>query len=521
MKNQNGSFLENMRISYKFLFPLILTTAILFLLLGTYIQNIVSNNLEVKLQQKVRSQLSFLSLVSASYIESYDLASLTVFKNAALEDSEVKQVIFKDLDGKSYLTEAEVPSESYPHIEKEILNSSKEKIGTTTLYYSREQNDHLIMQLRGTILVALSFITVISIILVLIVAKFLDQKINSVTEEIHFFADKVIGGELSYRCDPTAFIADFRKIGFSLNELADKFHGPIKKVMQTMRSLSSKELKARVEGSFHGDFNELVTDVNNAAQNLEDAISQVRSGSERLELETTQVNSSGDRLAEGSSTQASNVEEISSSLHVINSNTKENTGKMNTIVSIAEKTKESAVNGASQMKQMVHAMEEIKGSSGQISQILKVIDEIAFQTNLLALNAAVEAARAGNHGKGFAVVAEEVRSLAARSAEAAHDTEKIIIDSGVKVEQGELIAEDTSKTFEEISNGVMQVQSLVSEMSNGISAQSASISQVDKALQDIGQIAQMNASNSEELSSSAKEMMHQAQLLKKLISTFK
>ena len=252
-----------------------------------------------------------------------------------------------------------------------------------------------------------------------------------------------------------------------------------------------------------------------------EVLAGIRGASQQVASAARQVSDSSIALSQGAAEQASSIEELTASIEEIAAQTKQNAAYANEANTIAAIAQDSAKQGDAQMKEMLRAMEEINESSTNISKIIKVIDEIAFQTNILALNAAVEAARAGQHGKGFAVVAEEVRNLAARSANAAKETTDMIESSIKKSEDGTKIANQTAESLREIIESIEKAALLVNDIAVSSNEQASGIEQINQGIMQVSNVVQNNSATSEESATASEQLSSQAQLLKELVAQYK
>ena len=327
-------------------------------------------------------------------------------------------------------------------------------------------------------------------------------------------------GRLDHRGDLSVLDDVYAPMMHNINEIVAAVCAPIYEIRGQLSKVAKGDLTAYVTGDYQGDHAALKVALNETLDSLNDILWQVRAASDQIGTGSSQVASSSQALSDDASRQAASVEEISASITEMTEQTAQNAENATSANKLATEAGELAVTGDAQMQAMVTAMSEIDESSGNISKIIKVIDEIAFQTNLLALNAAVEAARAGVHGKGFAVVAEEVRNLAARSANAAKETTALIEGSIASVKRGSGIATDTATALTRIVESVRQVNDLIGEIASASNEQAQGISQVNLGLKQIDQVTQQNTVRAEDSASAAEQLSSQSDKLRQLLARF-
>ena len=251
---------------------------------------------------------------------------------------------------------------------------------------------------------------------------------------------------------------------------------------------------------------------------LNSVIGGLTKASEEVASAAGQVSSSSQSLAEGTSEQAASVEETSSSLEEMSSMTRQNADNANEANLLVKDAGDRVGSANQSMEALTASMKEISVASEETSKIIKTIDEIAFQTNLLALNAAVEAARAGEAGAGFAVVADEVRNLAMRAAEAARNTAELIEGTVKKVTDGSGLVTKSYDSFKMVVESVSKAGELVAEISAASNEQATGIEQVNKAVNEMDKVIQLNAANAEESAGASEEMNAQAEQMKHMVN---
>ncbi|MCL2388583.1 MAG: methyl-accepting chemotaxis protein [Defluviitaleaceae bacterium] len=333
--------------------------------------------------------------------------------------------------------------------------------------------------------------------------------------------DKKIADAMGIDPSPECFNGAFRDIMTAYDTTIVEIASYINELNEVLAKLAEGDLRSKINRNYVGSLDLIRCSVNNIADNLHKTMTEISIASEQVLSGASQISISAGELASGAQEQAGSVEELNATIDLINQRTKQNADNATEASQLSNKSTTNATEGNEAMKQMLVAMTEIKESSGDISKIIKVIEDIAFQTNLLALNAAVEAARAGEHGKGFSVVAEEVRTLAGRSHASAMETTSLIASSIDRVENGANIAHATSQSLDTIVENANEVMELINNISIASNEQAEEISQVSIGLMQISRVVQSNSAVSEETAAASQELSSQAEMLKQLVGYFK
>ncbi|MDD2814426.1 MAG: methyl-accepting chemotaxis protein [Thiotrichaceae bacterium] len=340
-----------------------------------------------------------------------------------------------------------------------------------------------------------------------------EQEINAVTHAAS-------QGNLEQRLDLDGKRGFFRNISESLNQIMDLNQLALQDTMRVIGALAKGDLTQIITNEYRGAFLQLKNDTNSTVKKLTEVMALIQETSDAVSQAADELSAGNLSLSQRTEQQAAALEETAASIEEMTSTVQQNAESAKQANLLASNARQQAQEGGEIVNSAVSAMLAINESSQRVSDIVSVIDEIAFQTNLLALNAAVEAARAGEQGRGFAVVAAEVRNLAQRSAAAAKEIKGLIQDSVHKVEDGTRLVNQSGQTLQQIMVAVKKVSDIIAEISAASQEQSAGIHQVNKAISQMDQMTQQNSSLVEEAASSSESMREQAQKLKQHVAFF-
>ncbi len=343
--------------------------------------------------------------------------------------------------------------------------------------------------------------------------------VDAALEDIDAVMAKVAEGQIDARVE-SELPGQLEQIKTKVNDSLDSIVEVFGETERVLHEISEGKLHTKVEKTFPGRYQKVKDNINATASKLTEVVHDIQQAANTVQSSAEDIAKANTDLNDRTAQQASNLEQTAASMDEITSTVKhtaENAGHAN---KIATDAREHASLGGDVVHQAVNAMDEINQASARISDIISVIDAIAFQTNLLALNAAVEAARAGEQGRGFAVVASEVRNLAGRSANAAKEIKGLIEDSVEKVKVGSELVSKSGRTLEDIIKQVENVSAIVSEISTAADEQSTGVIEIHRAVESLQHLTQQNSAMVEEASASSEELGSQAKRMTTMMQFF-
>jgi len=343
----------------------------------------------------------------------------------------------------------------------------------------------------------------------------------AVEREVADLVNAAADGDFTRRLDlgnKTGFLLN---LATGLNQLVETADRGLQDVVRMLGALAQGDLTQRITDQYQGTFGQLKDFSNETAVSLSRMLGQIRESADTIYTAANEISVGNTDLSSRTEEQASSLEETASSMEELTSTVKLNADNARQANSLAMNASEVASDGGQLVERVVHTMSSINDSSRKISDIIGVIDGIAFQTNILALNAAVEAARAGEQGRGFAVVAAEVRNLAQRSAAAAKEIKTLISDSVDKVETGNTLVAQAGKTMTEIVTAIKRVTDIMAEIAAASAEQSTGIEEVNGAVSQMDEMTQQNAALVEQAAAAAESLLEQATSMTEAVAIFK
>ena len=294
----------------------------------------------------------------------------------------------------------------------------------------------------------------------------------------------------------------------------------VESTIQCVVRIAGGDLETKIESPGKDEISWLRSELNTMRKKLRKTVLEVRETMNSVNTASDEIAAGNTNLSSRTESQASALQQTTSSMQQLANTVRSNAQSTHEARNVVTQSSDVAALGAKMMKDVIARMGEINVSASRISEIIGVIDGIAFQTNILALNAAVEAARAGDHGRGFAVVASEVRSLAQRSSVAAREIKTLIDDSTEKVDAGSKLVNDAGRTMQDILDSVTQVSRLITDIAQVGESQSGDIQQVHQAIAQIDNMTQQNTALVEALAAAAQSLRGQSGRLTESMSSF-
>lgn len=342
----------------------------------------------------------------------------------------------------------------------------------------------------------------------------------AVEQEVNHLVEAAAAGDFSVRLKTEGKNGFFLKLAEGLNSLVTTADKGLKDVARVLGAIAQGNLTETIDADYSGTFGDLKNYCNETTSSLTSMLGEIRMAADTIFTASSEIAQGNADLSSRTEQQAANLEETASSMEELTSTVKLNADNAKQANVLAEQASAVATDGGTLIQQVVTTMNAINESARKISDIIGVIDGIAFQTNILALNAAVEAARAGDQGRGFAVVASEVRTLAQRSANAAKDIKALISDSVQKIDSGNQLVGKSGDTMKEIVNAIKRVNDIMAEIAAASAEQSTGIEEVSTAVSQMDEMTQQNAALVEQAAAAAESLQAQADQLTQSVAQF-